>query len=577
LVVLTVSVYYPAIFHPFVDYDDGAYVTKNPYVQKGLSFETVSWAVTSTQAANWHPVTWISHALDCEFYGLDPHGHHLTSVILHAANVVLLFLCLYWATRAASLSAMVAALFALHPFNVESVAWVAERKNVLSTFFFLLTLLSYGRYVRRPGLARYLTLCLAFLLGLAAKPMLVTLPFVLLLLDYWPLARIRGWTEPSKAFQTSQSSFSSLLREKIPLLALAAGSCVITVVAQRGGNAAVNLGDIPLLLRIGNAVYSYAKYIEKVFWPVNMAVFYPHPLDKLTFFQIGLSAIFLLAISCIVWSLRTRCPYAITGWCWFLGTLVPVIGIIQVGAQGMADRYMYIPEIGLFVALVWTAHDWAQSQTSVSISTGLKVTAVLVLTAFGILTIRQINYWDSSYDLWTHTLAITADNFVANDELGGLLLREGKPEALPYYEAAARQAPFDPESHAIVAAALQDRGDFEGAIRAYHIALRAKDPNFLANAYANLAVIHFSLGENSEARVEAEKAMAYDPEAIRGMIRQLAALLREHPVAPGYLRLGLLSEVAGQNQDANLAFQRALQLDPNFAPARQALQQIPAQ
>jgi len=300
LSILTVGVYYPAILNPFINYDDGAYVTENSHVQAGLSLETISWAFTSTQAANWHPVTWISHALDCDFYGLDPHGHHLTSVILHAANVALLFLCLCLTTRAPSLSAMAAALFALHPFNVESVAWVAERKNVLSTFFFLLTLVSYGRYARRPSTARYLTLCLLFLLGLAAKPMLVTLPFVLLLLDYWPLARIKDWTEPSKTFPGSRASLSNLLIEKAPLLALAAGSCVITVMAQGRGNAEVNLGDIPLSLRIGNAVYSYAKYIQKVFWPVNMAVFYPHPLDKLTFFQIGLSATFLLAISFLV-------------------------------------------------------------------------------------------------------------------------------------------------------------------------------------------------------------------------------------------------------------------------------------
>jgi len=213
-----------------------------------------------------------------------------------------------------------------------------------------------------------------------------------------------------------------------------------------------------------------------------------------------------------------------------------------------------------------------RSQASAGISTALEVTAILVLIALGTLTIRQISYWDSSYDLWMHTLAITTDNFIANDELGGLLLREGKPEALQYYEAAARQAPFDPESHAAVAAVLQDRGDFEGAVREYRIALRAKQPGFLANAYTNLAVIHFSLGKNSEARIEADKAMAYDPESIRAQIRRLAAILQEHPAAPGYLRLGFLCEIAGQNQDAKLAFQRALQLDPKFAPAAQALQ-----
>ena len=556
LAALTMGVYYPAVFHPFVSYDDGAYVTE---------------AFTSTQAANWHPLTWLSHALDCELFGLNPHGHHVTSVILHTANVVLLFLWLYWTTRAAGSSAMVAALFALHPFNVESVAWVAERKNVLSTFFFLLALISYAKYVRQPRLGRYLVMTLMFAFGLAAKPMLVTVPFVLLLLDYWPLARIKGWTETSTIFPASQASWLNLLLEKVPLFALAAASCVVTVLAQDRGNAAVDLGEIPLSVRIGNAIYSYAKYILKLFWPVNLAVIYPHPLGKLTFFQIGFSAAFLIAISSLVWYLRKSCPYAIIGWCWFLGTLFPVIGIVQVGAQGMADRYMYIPEIGLFVALIWGA--CALAQLFPEVSSGLKVVAAAVLIVLGILTIRQISYWGSSYDLWTHTLAVTTDNFIANDELAGLLLRDGKPEALQYYEAAAQEAPFDPVSHAAIAAVLQDRGDMEGAIREYEIALRARDPNFLANAYANLAVIYFSQGKNSEARTEAAKAMAYDPAAIHAMIRQLAGVLPEHPSAPGYLRLGLLSEVAGQNQDARAAFQRALQINPDFAPAKQALEQ----
>jgi protein O-mannosyl-transferase len=484
---------------------------------------------------------------------------------------VLLFLWLYWTTRAAGSSWMVAALFALHPFNVESVAWVAERKNVLSTFFFLLTLISYAKYVRRPQLDRYLVLTVMFALGLAAKPMLVTVPFVLLLLDYWPLARIEEWTEPSAIWRDSRASFSSLLLEKVPLFFLAAASSIITVIAQGRGNAAVDLGEIPLSVRVGNAIYSYSKYILKLFWPVNLAVIYPHPLGKLTFFQIGLSAVFLIAISSLVWHLRKRCPYAIIGWCWFLGTLFPVIGIVQVGAQGLADRYMYIPEIGLFVALIWGA--CALAQLFPGVSNGLKVVAAAVLIVLGILTIRQISYWGSSYALWTHTLAVTTDNFIANDELGGLLLRNGKPEALQYYKAAAREAPFDPVSHAAVAAALQDRGDMEGAIREYQIALRARDPNFLANAYANLAVIYFSQGKNSEAKAEAAKAMAYDPEAINAMIRQLAGVLPEHPSAPGYLRLGLLSEVAGQNQEARVAFQRALQIDPDFTPAKQALEQ----
>jgi protein O-mannosyl-transferase len=572
----TLLVYAPAIFHPFINYDDSDYVTQNSHVQAGLDVKTLAWALTSTEQANWHPLTWLSHALDCQLYGLNPHGHHLTSVLFHTANVVLLFLLLQAATGATGMSAMVAALFALHPFNVESTAWIAERKNLLSMFFFLLTLAAYGRHARRPGLGRYLVVAIAFALGLSAKPMLVTLPLLLLLLDYWPLGRIQGWTHSSASFPVPQASWPRLVLEKVPLLVLSAASSVITVLAQRGGNAAINLGAVPLYLRLGNTIYSYAKYVVKIFWPVNMAVIYPHPLGKLTFAQVGVSSIFLISISVVVWHWRKRYPYAIVGWLWFLGTLVPVIGIVQVGAQGMADRYMYIPEIGIFIMLVWGLNDCAAAQPWVSQSRvsgfAIKASAVALLIGLGALTVRQIGYWSSSYSLWSHTLATTQDNFVANDELGGLLLREGKPEALQYFEAAAREAPFDPVSHGAVAASLQDRGDLQGAVREYTIALRAKDPNFLAYTYANLAIIHSLLGNDSEAHEEAERAMRYDPDGIREMVRQLAGVLQASPAAPGYLRLGLLSEVAGQSQDAKAAFQRALELDPDFTPARQALQ-----
>jgi protein O-mannosyl-transferase len=572
LAVGTIAVYSPAIFHPFVNYDDYDYVTQNPHVQAGLSADTVAWAFTSTELANWHPLTWLSHELDCQLYGLNPHGHHLTSVLLHAANVVLLFLLLQAATGATGASAMVAALFALHPLNVESVAWVAERKNLLSTFFFLLTLAAYGRYARRPGVGRYVLVALLFALGLAAKPMLVTLPFVLLLVDYWPLGRVEEWSRSSVAFPVKQASWSSLVLEKIPLLALSVASSVITVIAQRSGTATVDLGAVPFYIRLANAVYSYGKYIWKVIWPIDLAVVYPHPLDKLNFFAVGLSAVLLIGVSVWAWRSRQRHPYGITGWLWFLGMLVPVIGIVQVGAQGMADRYAYIPTIGVFFALVWGINEWAASQ---SWMTGkLKPIALAVLVLLGIATSRQISYWKSSYDLWTHTLQITEDNFIANDELGSLLLREGKPGALQYFETAARQAPWDPVSHGAVAASLQDHGDLQGALREYKIALRAKDPNFLAYTYANLGIIHRLLGNDNEARQDSQLAMHYDPGAIRGMIQQLSGALQAQPTAAGYLRLGLLLEVADRSQEARVAFEHALQLDPNFTPVREALQNL---
>jgi len=578
LALATFAVYYPAIFHPFINYDDYDYVTQNPSVQAGLSADTIAWAFTTTEAANWFPLTWLSHAFDCQIFGLNPHGHHLTGVLLHIANVVLLFLILQWATRATGMSAMVAALFALHPFNVESVAWVAERKNVLSMLFFLLTLAAYGRYARRPGLGRYLVVAGAFALGLLAKPMLVTLPFVLLLLDYWPLARIEGWTEPSATFPTVQASWSRLLLEKLPLLALSAASSAITAIAQSGGGAVQSIDFMPWKMRLENAIYSYAKYVVKVFWPVNMAVVYPHPLNKLTFLQVALSAVFLLCVTGLLWHWRKRCPYAITGWLWFLGTLVPVIGIVQVGDQGMADRYMYIPVIGIFVLLVWGFHQWAAAQswfTRAWASPGLKVFAVAVLVLLVMLTVRQISYWSSSYDLWTHALQITQDNFVAHDHLGGLLIEHGQTdEANRHFEAAQRAAPWDAISHLGLGAAAQDRGELQEAIRQYRAALRFKSPELLALTYANLGVAYRQMGDYAAARQNSEQALRTYPEIFRMMIQQTSDALQSAPGASGYVRLGFLLEGAGQVQDAKSAFEHALQLDPSFAPARQALQDM---
>lgn len=573
LAVATLAIYSPVVTHPFINYDDRDYVTENPHVQAGLSAQTIAWAFTSTDQANWHPLTWVSHEMDCEIYGLNPHGHHLTSVLIHTANVLLLFLLLQWATGATGASAMVAALFALHPFNVESVAWVAERKNLLSTFFFLLCLAAYGRYARQPNLQRYMAVAGLFALGLAAKPMVITLPFVLLLLDYWPLSRIQGWSTPSPAFPVPQVPWPRLLLEKVPLLALSACSAAITMFAQRSGNALESLGHIPVQLRIENAIYSYAKYVAKIFWPVNMALVYPHPLNKLTFFQVGLSAIFLVAVSVLVWQSRQRHPYAITGWVWFLGTLVPVIGVVQVGPQGMADRYAYIPAIGIFVLLVWGFKDWASSRPEISKS--LKPIAFVVLAYLAVLTFRQIGYWRSSEELWTHTLQITEDNYIANDMLGSLLVQEQRPDAMQYFEAAARIAPWDPDSHEAVGAALQDRGDLQGAIREYQVVLHAKDPKILAYTYANLGVIYRQLGNDAAARLSSEQALRTDPATVRDMIQNLGSMVQARPAAPGYLRLGLLLEGAGQLQDAKSAFERALELEPGFAPARRALQNLP--
>jgi tetratricopeptide (TPR) repeat protein len=572
LATMTLAVYLPAVFHPFVNFDDYDYVTQNPHVQSGLSAETISWAFTSTEASNWHPLTWLSHALDCQLFGLNPHGHHLTSVLLHTCNVVLLFLILQWATGALGMSAMVAALFALHPFNVESVAWVAERKNVLSTFFFFLALAAYGRYARRPGLGRYLLVALAFAMGLASKPMLVTLPFVLLLLDYWPLARIQSWTEPQ---HNPQASWPRLLMEKLPLLCLSVASSIITMIAQRDAVSQF----VTFRMRIENAIYSYSWYVMKIFWPVHLAAIYPHPLNKLSRLGLAASALFLSAVSLLVWQRRKKLPFAIVGWLWFVGTLVPVIGVVQVGDQGMADRYMYIPAVGIFVILVWSSAEWSKSQAWLSASArsiGLKVFASLVLLALGLLTIHQIHYWRDPMNLWEHALEVTKDNFVAEDHLAGLLVEQGRiNEANRFFESAARVAPLDPISHTGLAAAAQDRGDLQEAIRNYNIALNAKNRGLLAMTYANLAVVYRQLGDYSTAQQNSELALSHNHETVEVMIQESLEALQSVPEASGYVRLGFLLEGVGRMDYAKSAFEKALQLNPTFAPAHKALQELP--
>jgi len=417
-----------------------------------------------------------------------------------------------------------------------------------------------------------LLVALTFAMGLASKPMLVTLPFVLLLVDYWPLARVQNWTEPQ---HNPQASWPRLLLEKVPLLCLSVASSIVTMIAQRDSVRQF----VNLQMRIENAICAYSRYVMKIFWPVHLAVIYPHPLNKLSRFAIAASALFLIGVSLLVWRWRKKFPYAIVGWLWFVGTLVPVIGVVQVGDQGMADRYMYIPAIGIFVALVWGFLEWAKSQAWLSDSArslGLKVVAAFVLLALGLLTIRQIQYWRDPIDLWEHALQITEDNFVAEDHLAGLLVLQGRiDDANRLFESAARAAPLDPISHTGLAAAAQDRGDLQEAIRNYRIALHAKDKGLLAMTYANLAVVYRQLGDYSAARQNSEQALSHDPNTVEIMIQESLEALHTLPEASGYVRLGFLLEGVGRMDYAKSAFEKALQLTPNFAPAQKALQEIP--
>ena len=349
LVVLTLALYNPVNSHPFVNYDDDRYVTENPHIHNGVEWDTIAWAFTSIEQENWHPLTWLSHALDYGLFHQNPTGHHFTSLLIHAANAVLLFLLLAFATRRSGPSLLVALLFALHPINVESVAWVAERKNVLSTFFFLGAIGAYGWYARKPHWQRYLAVATLFAAGLMSKPMVITFPFVLLLLDYWPLGRVEG-NQASSPGPTL--SWTKLLVEKLPLLALSAASAVITMKAQQAGGAMRSTAQFSLGVRVENAVVAYATYLWKLIWPSHLAPLYPHPGDSLASWQVALSLLVLLAITSIVLAFRAK-RYLLVGWLWFLGTLVPVIGLVQVGDQAMADRYAYVPLVGIFVMIAW--------------------------------------------------------------------------------------------------------------------------------------------------------------------------------------------------------------------------------
>src|ERR1700674_2907885 len=454
LVAATLAFYNPIIHNQFIDFDDSSYILKNSWVQGGLTWDTVKWSFTTFREGNWHPVTWLSHALDCQIFRLNPAGHHYTNLLLHAANAVLLFLLLRQATGLTWPSLVVGALFALHPVNVESVAWAAERKNVLSMLFFLLALHAYDRYARTGGRYLYLSVNIFFVLGLMAKPQIVTLPFVLLLWDYWPLQRIgagsagRGLPAPS-----TPRSFRYLVWEKLPLFILAAADSVVTVVAQRAGNTVRTFTEVSVQARLENVFISYVRYIGKALWPSRLAALYPRPGNSLPAWQVVGAVVLLLLISALVLRWRDR-RYLAVGWFWFLGTLVPMIGIITVGEQTMADRYAYLPFIGLFVAVVWTLNDWTLNAWTVdAVASKRRIAgvwrasaAVLVLFILGCLTYRQLGYWHDDETLWRHALSVTEGNYMAHNNLAIALAKQGRSEeAVVQFQAATALHKYPPD------------------------------------------------------------------------------------------------------------------------------------
>ncbi len=579
LAVLTAAVYSPVRTHPFIDYDDVGYVTQNLHVQDGLSWDTLRWSLTATEQTNWHPLTWLSHALDCQLFGLNAGAHHITSLVIHVINVVLLFLLLETVTGAAGRSFLVAALFALHPFNVDSVAWIAERKNVVSTLFFLLTLGAYGWYARKPEWKRYAWVAGFFVLGLMAKPMLVTLPFVLLLLDCWPLQRIAGWSKGSEQFPVPQASMWRLVTEKLPLFALSLASCVVTVIAQQKAIQPAEL--VPYIDRLQNAAASYALYIGKAIWPSGFAVYYPYLFDATLATKPGLLewsaviiGVFLLtAGSWLAWRQRRQRPYLATGWAWYVGSLVPVIGIVQVGTQGMADRYTYVPLIGIFVIAAWGLAEIADHFQIRAVWREAVVAAVLV--SLSLLSVRELRYWRSDYDLWTHALQVTKNSYFANDQVGNMLAAAHQPDALQYFEEAARIAPRDPTSHEALAASLQDKGQLREAIQDYEVVVHGTlESSHLVFSYTNLTVIFGELGDYRRAREAFARAVGEDSQATSGVISGLARQVSAHPADEGYLRLGLLLEQAGEIAQARVAYENALKLNPNRLEAQKALEHL---
>ncbi len=418
LAVATIALYSPVIGHPFLILDDNQYVVANPRVHEGLSWSTIKWALTSTTASNWHPLTWLSHAFDCQFFGLNPAGHHADGIMIHALNVVLLFLLLRWLTARARPSLLVAALFAWHPLNVESVAWVAERKNVLSTFFFLAAIGAYAWYAQKPRWDRYLAVIILFAFGLMAKPMVITLPFVLLLLDYWPLHRVPG--SPPSACGATPVPVARLFLEKLPLLLLSAASSVITLKAQQADNAVRTLHQFPIMMRIENAVVAYSLYLWKMLWPARLAVLYPYPATGLPTGRWISCGLVLLSISAVDVVFRSR-RYLLVGWLWYLGILVPVAGLVQVGDQALADRYAYVPLIGMFIIVAWGL---AELSHAYRVDRRWQIaSAACALLALGIVTYRQLSCWDSEYDLWVHTVAVTGENPIAQDALAAALMQ----------------------------------------------------------------------------------------------------------------------------------------------------------
>jgi tetratricopeptide (TPR) repeat protein len=540
LVIAVFIVFGQTIGHGFFNFDDGEYVYNNPLVTRGLSIQRIGWAFTHAIAANWHPLTMIVHMLDCQVYGLWAGGHHLTNVILHAACAVMLFLLLLEITGALWRSGFVAAVFAIHPLRVESVAWVAELKDVLSGLFFMLALWAYTRYAcRRQSAGRYAMIVLWLALGLMSKPMLVTTPFVLLLLDYWPLGRLQ-----------KISQLPGLLREKIPLFALSALSSVATVLAQQ--RTLEPIGNFPLSERIGNGLVAYVAYLGKLIYPSQLAVLYPLSADRSPAWQVMDALLFLTAMTGGAYVLRRKQPFILAGWLWYLGMLVPVIGILKVGQQAYADRYTYLPQIGLCIGATWAAADWAGQRRGRRLALGCA--AVAIPCALMVVAYRQATYWRDSETLWIHTLACTENNYVGHNNLGVVLIDQGKPrEAIAQYVEAVRINPRYADVRNNLGNAMLQQGQVEEAVAQYREALRINP------AYTDA---HYDLGNALVRQGKQEAAVAEYEEALR---------LNPYYADAVHTNLGNAFLQQGKPEEAIAQYGEALRINPAYAGARNDL------
>ena len=562
LIISTFAVYIQVLNNEFVDYDDDLYITDNRHVQAELTSESITWAFTSTFANFWHPLTWLSYILDFQLYGLNPKGYHLTNLLFHIANTLLLFVVLKRVTNAVWCSAFVAVLFALHPLHVESVAWASERKDDLSTFFWMLTLWFYASYSEKPTLQKYFMMLLAFVLGLMAKPMLVVLPFTLLLLDYWPLGnfqfkksmdadKLKTYRFMSAGYRRSHPLW--LIWEKAPFFILSAVSCIVTFLIQQKAGVMISLESLSLKMRISNALVAYVTYIGKMIWPSHLAVLFPRP-GTLAIWQVVSAGLLLISIFVLVVRAARQFPYLAVGWMWYLGTLVPVIGLVQIGSHSMADRYTYVSLIGLFIIIAWGISDlstkWRYRKPVLTILTGILLSFLMINTWF------QVRIWRNSQSLFEHAINVTDNNYVIYNGLGVVLAKQGKfEEAISRYRESLRINPNFSDAHYNLGITLFKLGKTDKSIYYLREAQRIKP--YHADAHSNLGNALAKQGKFDEAVEHFIKALRIKPHD-----------------ATAHYNLGLALDIQGKVNEAIAHYSEALRLKPDLTLAKKNLEAL---